>query len=792
MSLQTGLLLTSLILVCAVAWGESAARETGGPRRYYGKLLPVPFTDVTVEDEFWAPRLRINRERTLPHNLALCEETGRIRNFAQAAGLDDSPYQGHYFHDSDVYKVLEGAAYCLATNPDPALEAEVDRIVGLIAAAQQADGYLNTWHTIKEPEARWTDLRAKHELYTAGHLFEAAVAHYEATGKRSLLDVACGLADHIDGIFGPGKRHDVPGHEEIELALVKLWRVTGEGRYLRLARFFVDEHGRADTHELFGTYCQDHQPIREQTEAVGHCVRAMYLYCAVADLAALTGDEGYGRALEALWRDVERKMYVTGGIGVQGHGEGFAAPYFLPNDEAYCETCAAIGMALWNHRLALLRGEGRFADIVELELYNGALAGVSLDGTSFFYVNPLASRGTHHRQRWYGCACCPTNVVRFLAPLGGYIYARSAEGDGVWVLQYIGGTGKVPVGDGEVLVRQETRYPWDGQVRVTVEPRGAQRFPLHLRVPAWCEGATVAVNGRPVSDLAPADGFVTLDRAWKPGDVVELSLPMPVLRVRADPRVEDDRGRLALLRGPVIYCLEDCDNAQAAGGLALAKDTAVRAEPKPDLLGGVVVLRGRGRAGRITEAEDGSLAYEERAAELTAVPYYAWDNREPGQMVVWVPAELDARRDLSGLTVAVLARASASHCHPTDSVAALKDGVLPSRSIDHSIPRFTWWDHRGTTEWVQYDFDEPRTFAKAEVYWFDDTGRGQCRVPASWRVLWRDGDQWRPVQAAGAHGVERDQFNVVTFEPVTTDALRIEVQLQEGFSGGILEWRLPR
>lgn len=614
------------------------AVASASPVENRGRLAPVPFTAVTIENGFWEPWLEINREKTLPHNLDVCEETGRIRNFAQAAGLDPSPYEGHYFHDSDVYKVLEGAAYCLATRPDEELEARLDRIIDLIARAQQPDGYLNTWFTLKEPDQRWADIPVKHELYCAGHLFEAAVAHYEATGKRTLLDVACQFADHIDGIFGPGKRHAVPGHEEIELALIKLWRVTGEERYLRLAQFFVDEHGQASTHELYGTYCQDHRPIREQAEAVGHCVRAMYLYSAVADLAALTGDPGYREALEKLWQDVvTRKMYLTGGIGVQGHGEGFARPYFLPNYDAYAETCAAIGMAFWNHRLTLLFGEGRFADVVERVLYNGALSGVSLDGKKFFYVNPLASRGDHHRQPWYGCACCPTNVVRFLAALGGYLYAASADGTGAWIVHYVQGTGVVPLKDGKVKFTQTTRYPWEGEVKIAVEPEGMTEFAVHARIPGWCEGATVWVNGQRV-EAEPTDGFVQIQRAWQAGDVIELDLPMPVRQVASPPEVEENVGRLALQRGPVVYCLEDADHPVPVSRIALPRGAAFEAEFRPDLLGGVVVLRGEGVYRRFVET-DGGLRPETRSVPVTAIPYYAWDNREPGEMVVWVPTE---------------------------------------------------------------------------------------------------------------------------------------------------------
>ncbi len=755
------------------------------------KMTPVNFSDVTIQSGFWSPRMETNRTVSIPHNLDTCEETGRLDNFRHAGGVATiGPFRGHIFHDSDVYKVLEGVAYSLHTHPDPELAARLDEIVDNIRRSQEPDGYLNTWFSVKEPEKRWQNLQHAHELYCAGHMFEAAVAHYHATGKRTFLDVACKFADYIGTVFGPDKRHGVAGHPEIELALVKLWRATGEDRYLELARYLVEEHGNDEHRRLFGGYCQDHKPVREQDEPVGHAVRFLYFYSGVADLAAVDGDQGYIDTMERLWQFiVNKKMYVTGGVGVQGHGEGFARPYYLPNYNAYCETCASIGMVFWNHRLALLHGEGRFADLVERLLYNGAISGISLDGSKFFYVNPLASRGGHHRQPWYGCACCPTNVVRFIASLGQYVYGTMADGEGVCVLQYVGGTGTVPLKNGKVQLVQNTSYPWDGAVTIVVEPDVAEEFTVRLRVPGWCEDATVAVNGEDVN-ATPKDGFVSLRRAWKAGDTITQNFPMTVRQVASDPNVEENAGRLAIMRGPVVYCLEDTDNPCYVDQVAIPKDAKFETEFRSNLLGGVTVVKVKGRQQGVVETDDG-FRVESRDVDLTAIPYYAWDNREPGQMVVWVPAELPDAADPEGATVAIVAKTSSSHRCPRDSEFALNDNILPKNSIDHDIPRFTWWDHRGTTEWVGYEFEKPKTLSKAEIYWFDDTGRGQCRVPASWRLLWKDGDQWKPVEAASPYSVEKDKFNRVTFESVTATAIRLEVQLQESFSGGILEWRLP-
>ena len=756
------------------------------------KLEPVDFSKVTIQSDFWTPRQDINRRVSIPHNLDTCESTGRTDNFRHAAkAATRGKFRGHIFHDSDVFKVLEGVAYSLHTHPDPKLQARLEEIIGHIAKSQQPDGYLNTWFTVARPKERWKNLRHAHELYCAGHMFEAAVAHYRATGKKTFLDVACRYADCIDSVFGPGKRHGIAGHPEIELALIKLYRATGEERYRKLAHFFVEEHGNAKHRKLFGGYCQDHAPVREQTEPVGHAVRFLYFYSGVADLAALTGDQGYIDTMERLWQFIAtKKMYVTGGVGVQGHGEGFAKPYFLPNYQAYCETCASIGMVFWNHRLALLHGEGRFADLVERLLYNGAISGTALDGAKFFYVNPLASKGNHHRQPWYGCACCPTNVVRFVSALGDYVYGRMAGGEGVAVLQYVSGKGTVELKQGKVTLVQNTSYPWEGAVSIVVEPEGVGEFTVQVRIPAWCEGATVTLNGKKLN-VKPKDGFVSIRRAWTAGELIGLDLPMPVRRVKANPQVESQAGRQAILRGPVVYCLEDVDNPCRVDEVAIAPDAKLTPTFEGKLLGGVTVLRGKGMQRGVVETDDG-IRMASRAVDVTAIPYSTWDNRDPGRMVVWVPTELPKAADTAGATIAVVATASASHCHGADATSALNDNALPKSSNDHGVHRFTWWDHRGTKEWVAYEFAKPKTLSKAEVYWFDDTGRGQCRVPASWRLLWLDGKAWKPVQATSAYGVARDTLNRVAFKPVTTKAIRVEVQLQPNVSGGILEWRLPK
>jgi DUF1680 family protein len=785
-------LLSVVVIVLAVS-----ARPSSGDEPAHRKLKAVPFTEVQVRDSFWAPRLRTNREKSLPHNFKWCEDTGRFSNFAKAAGLVKGEFEGIYFNDSDVYKVLEGASYSLADHPDPVLDRMTDEVIAKIAAAQRKDGYLNTYYTLVEPGKEWTECGVKHELYCAGHLIEAAVAHYRATGKRTLLDVAIRYANYIDSLFGPGKRVDVCGHEEIELALVKLYEATGDERYLELSKFFLASRGNpANRKQLYGEYCQDHRPVAEQTEIVGHAVRAMYLYSGVADVAAYTGDEKLVAAMNKLWDDVVlHKMYITGGIGARHEGEAFGDPYELPNESAYCETCAAIGLALWSHRLNLLHADAQFADVLERVVYNGVLSGIGMDGEHYFYVNPLAADGNHHRQPFYPCACCPTNAVRFLPSLPGYVYATS--GDGIYVNLYVAGDGQIAFRDTPVSIRQVTEYPWDGQIKLTVSPKTPSTFDLHLRIPSWCAEAQLSVNGTPTESRPNQQGYVVLHREWKPGDTVDLRLRMDVQRIEAHPRVAADAGRVAIQRGPLVYCFEAVDNGGQVRNIMLQRDPKFEIEQRADLLGGVTVIRAQARGGR----------------QVTAIPYYAWDHRDPGAMLVWVRQDGKSREpqadepgwagrlyraiDAGTLgpsqppALSDLLTPSTSHCWSRDNVMAVLDGREPKNSSDQSLPRLTWWDHRGTAEWVQYDVDQPMTMRAMEVYWFDDEpGGGECRIPASWKLLYRAGDTWKEVPNASGFGTVKDQFNRTTFDPVTTNGLRLEVQLKPGFSGGILEWKI--
>jgi uncharacterized protein len=588
------------------------------------KLKAVPFTRVTIQDEFWRPRMLANQTATLRSCLDQCERTGRIANFAKAGGLMEGEHEGIYFNDSDVYKVLEGVAYSLMNEPNAELEAEADRIIDLIAAAQEEDGYLMTYFSLKDPGRKWTDME-KHEMYCGGHLMEAAVAYFHATGKRKFLDVACRLADHYDSLFGPEKRHWVEGHEEIELALVKLFETTGEERYLRLAQFLLEERGHGhgagmiwDRAEWGPAYCQDHLPVREQTEVVGHAVRAMYLYTGMADVAAITGNKEYMPALNSLWEHtVHRNMYITGGIGPSKHNEGFTEDYDMPNETAYCETCASIGMVFWNHRMNLLHKDGKYADVMERSMYNGALAGVSLSGDQYFYVNPLASQGNHHRVSWYDCSCCPTQLARFMPSIGNYIYATTE--DEVFVNLYVQGEGRVLLGDRDIRLIQKTAYPWNGSVEIKVDGDCSQPFAIKVRIPGWVKSYSLHVNGRSVEEM-PINGYVEIKREWKPVDTIELLFDMPVTMVKAHPKVKANEGKVALQRGPLVYCVEEADNNLGYDAVELARESAYSIRHREDLLEGVTVIRGTDTQGR----------------RFTAVPYYAWDNRQPGYMYVWI------------------------------------------------------------------------------------------------------------------------------------------------------------
>ncbi len=685
----------------AAAWLSADAFAAGAGKDY--PLTPVPFTAVRLADAFWLPRIETNRTMTIPFVFRRNEETGRVDNFRIAGGLAGGEYRGERYNDTDVYKALEGAAYTLMVRPDPALEREIDGLVATIAAAQEPDGYLFTPRTASPgklqpgigPE-RWSELAVSHELYNAGHMIEAAVAHFQATGKRTFLDVAVRNANLLVATFGPGGRGGFPGHQEVELALVKLSRVTGDERYLALAKEFLDRRGRGPAltqyppGSRFAIYnepeqIQAHRPVLEQDEAVGHAVRVSYMLTGMADVAALAGDEAYAAAARRLWDDVVgRKMYLTGGIGSRHDRERFGEAYELPNLTGYAETCASIGLVFWNHRMFLLTGEARYLDVLERAMYNGVLAGVSLDGTLFFYPNPLESDGAYRfnkgraeRAPWFGTACCPGNVTRFLPSVPGYIYATRE--DTLYVGLFVGGSAEVDLAGRKVVVRQETRYPWDGTVKLILEPERAGEFGVSIRIPGWAANrpvptdlyrylgtsdtaAVLKVNGRD-EPLDMDSGFARLRRVWKKGDEVEVVFPMVARRVVAHDAVKDDAGMAALERGPLVYCAEAPDNGGRALDIVLPDGAALASEFRPDLLNGLIVVTAdafistavTGRTAAPGKSRDAAGDEEDEAPpasgprpfppgalfphRLAAIPYYAWAHRGPGEMAVWLHRE---------------------------------------------------------------------------------------------------------------------------------------------------------
>jgi DUF1680 family protein len=806
----------------ALLWTGQATRAQSGvsPQRDY-PVKPVPFTSVHVTDGFWAPRIEINRAVTIPFAFAKDEETGRVDNFIRAAkALRGEPFENHKyppypFDDTDVYKVIEGASYTLSVHPDPKLEAYIDGLIEKVAAAQEKDGYLYTARTIDPAHPhpwsgneRWIlEGVNSHELYDLGHLYEAAAAHYQATGKRTLLDIALRTANLLDQTFGPGKRAIWPGHQIVEMGLAKLYRVTGDVRYLNMAKFMLDSRGPGNDEKGSGNpYVEAHQKVVDQTEAVtgGHAVRATYMYSGMADVAALTGDAAYVNALDKIWENVAgKKLHVTGGIGARAEGESFGADYELPNMSAYNETCAAVGNDYWNHRLFLLHADAKYIDVMERTLYNGLISGVSLDGKTFFYENPLEATGhaaKDQRSPWFGVACCPGNITRFMASVPGYVYAQ--RGDALWVNLYMASNAEIKLDNGRTLkVTQQTRYPWDGSVKISVDPDESAALTVHVRIPGWARNepvasdlysfaeksnipVTVSVNGK----LIPVKidkGYVALTRTWAKSDAIELNLPMPVRRVLANDHVAADRGRVALERGPIVFAAEWPDNPKGqVRNLVLARNASLTAEFQPSLLKGVEVVKSQVDA----LAYDASGKITKTKQAFTAIPYYAWANRGRGQMMVWFPETEANAKPAPYPTIATSAKVTASGGN-RKSPEAVKDGEDPPSS-DDPTSYFDWWPKKGSTEWVEYAFEKPATVSECQLYWFDDTGRGEVRVPASWRLLYKDGNDWKPVQNLEPYGAEKDRYNTVGFKPIATSALRLEVKMQSGFSAGIQEWKV--
>ena len=782
-------------------------------------IKEVPFTSVHLNDNFWSPRIETNRTVSIPSAFRECEKNGRFDNFAIAAGLKKGEHRGDFsFDDTDPYKIIEGASYSLSVHYDKQLDHYLDSVINIIARAQEPDGYLTTCVTNKCTRLsgwwgthKWDKINS-HELYNSGHLIESAIAHFRATGKRTFLDVAIRNADLVCKTFGPaeGQIHRPSGHPIVEMALCKLYKVTGTKKYLDMAKYFVEETGRGTDGHRLSEYSQDHKPILQQDEIVGHAVRAGYLYSGVADVASLTNDAAYFKALTRIWDNMAgKKLYITGGIGSRAEGEGFGPDYELNNMTAYCETCASIANVYWNYRMFLATGESKYYDVLERALYNGVISGVSLSGDKFFYDNPLESMGQHERQPWFGCACCPGNITRFMASVPYYMYAT--EGDDIFVNLYIQGKADIKTDHNSVQLTQTTAYPWDGNVTVTVNPDRKATFALRLRIPGWAQDApvptnlytfadkakpyTIKVNGTEVKATLK-DGYAYIERRWRKGDRVELDLPMDVRRVKANDNVVDDRGKLALERGPVMFCIEGKDQKDSTVfNKYIMENTPVSAQYDKTLLNGVMTLTGAAK-----EVEkDGTV----KDVDFKAIPYATWNNRGTDQMEVWIAQSPVAAVPTPEPTIASKARtmtiqapiqkdAPESASVETEAYGT-NDQWEPRNSADISKPYHYWWLKNGTEETLAYEFDKPYTVSNVQVYWLDfDQYDGNFRVPQSWKLYYKAGDQWKEVEQPSKYTVDKDKYNSVDFKPVTTTGLKIAAQLQQGESGGIIEWKVNK
>ena len=808
------ILLSLSFIICHLAFSIA---QTGYP------ITPVPFTSVKVTPgTFWGQRLEASRKVTIPLAFSKCEETGRYKNFDNAAAHLADPTKvfkvngvGYSFDDTDPYKTLEGAAYILQTYPDKKLEAYCDSVIDIIAKAQEPDGYLYTARTQNPADPhhwagdrRWVkEEDLSHELYNLGHMVEGAVAYWQATGKRKFLDIACRYADVACKEVGPnpGQMCVVPGHQIAEMAMARLYLATGQQRYLDFAKFLLDYRGKTT---IKTEYSQSHQPVIDQDEAVGHAVRAAYMYAGMADVAALTGDEGYIKAIDAIWDNiVTKKLYITGGIGATSSGEAFGKNYELPNMSAYCETCAAIGNVYVNYRLFLLHGDSKYYDVLERTLYNGLISGVSLEGNGFFYPNPLESMGQHQRQAWFGCACCPSNICRFIPSLPSYIYAvrkgekegRSKELSSVYVNLFLSNKSTLTVDGRKVVLSQTTDYPWNGDITVTVDKNAAGQFAMKIRIPGWVRNQavpsnlyqysdnkrpsyTIKVNGSVVGSIT-VDGYYTIDRKWKKDDKVQIHFDMEPRTVRANHKVEADRGMISVERGPLVYCAEHPDNKFDIMGVL------VNQEPKFTLgkgeIAGIPIQTLITDAQTLNFNKQGRLETQDQP--LTLIPYYAWCHRGSGKMRVWLPQDLNATNPSQPATLASESKVSSGSKVP--AISSINDRLVPKDENDRSMPYTHWWPKQGTTEWLGYEFPQQSTVQSCTVYWFDDGPWGGCRVPKSWRILYLDAQgQWQPVSGADRYPTDKGAACTVNFDPVSTKALRLEVVLPDDNSAGLFEW----
>ena len=767
-------------------------------------IQPVPFTRVHVNDDFWEPKMEVNATVTIPYVLAQCRANGRVDNFLRAGRLLNGDKLSEFpFDDTDIYKVIEGVSYAMQVKKNAQLERSVDTLISIIGAAQEKDGYLYTFRTVnaKKPHEwigskRWENEEIlSHELYDAGHLYEAAVAHYQATGKRTLLNIALKNADLLVRTFGYGKEEKYPGHQIVEIGLAKLYRVTGNKKYLDLAKFFLDIRGPKGE-----AYNQADKRVVDQHEAEGHAVRAAYMYTGMADVAALTGNEQYLHTIDDIWNDVAgKKLYITGGIGATNAGEAFGDPYQLPNMSAYAETCAAIANVYWNSRMFLLHGDSKYIDVLERTLYNGLLSGVSLNGNRFFYPNPLAAMNQYQRSAWFSCACCISNMARFLPSVPGYVYAHNKND--LYVNLYMSNASDIVLDNGKLNIIETTNYPWNGKIDIIIDPEKRMDFTIRLRIPGWAQDkplasslytftdkqsnpVNISINGKAFT-YQTEKGYAVISRKWKKGDKVTMELPMPTRKVIANQLVKDDRDRFAFERGPIVYCLEGPDNKDSlVQNITINKQALAVADFKPGLLRGVEVITAEGKS---TKRQLNSDVLLETDQHVTAIPYYAWANRGPSEMTVWIPYEASASRPQPAPTIASTSKVSGS-VNNKRMLHALNDQYDPQDSKDSSFPYLHWWPKQNTTEFVQYDFDTVHTVSESKVYWYDDGPWGGCRIPAAYKLYYKKDGEWVSVKNTIPYEITKDKYNILTFEAVSTTALKLEVQLPSDNSAGIHEW----
>ncbi len=792
-------------------------------------ITPVPFTSVKVEsNSFWGQRLEASRVVTIPLAFSKCESEGRYTNFSNAAEHMKDPSKvfkvdgvGYSFDDTDPYKTIEGASYILQTYPDKELKSYIDSVLDVIASAQEPDGYLYTARTQNPSDphhwagdTRWSKVEdLSHEFYNLGHMVEGAVAHYQATGSRKFLDIAIRYADCVIREVGdkPGQACVVPGHQIAEMALCRLYLVTGDRKYLDQAKFFLDYRGKTT---IKTEYSQSHKPVVEQDEAVGHAVRATYMYAGMADVAALTGDSAYINAIDAIWDNiVNKKLYITGGIGATASGEAFGPNYYLPNMSAYCETCAAIGNVYVNHRLFLLHGESKYYDVLERSLYNGLISGVSLDGGKFFYPNPLESMGQHQRQAWFGCACCPSNISRFVPSLPGYVYA--VKDRAVYVNLFLSNTSSLSVAGKKVALTQTTGYPYCGDINIKVDRNSCGQFDLKIRIPGWLTsrplpgelysysdnkrlGYSIKVNGTEAEGTVTEDGYFTIPRKWKKGDEVAIHFDMEPRTVRASEKVEADRGMVSIERGPIVYCAEWPDNKFDIKSVLINQNPEFTLEQRS--LDAFIPEASKAKLNTYktqnittltTDAQ--TLAFDKQGklttqeVKLTLIPYYAWCHRGNGDMKVWIPQDLKATTPAAPATLASLSKINSSMRIP--ALQSIADRLVPKDGNDRSMPYTHWWPKNNATEWISYTFPEEATVQSCTVYWFDDQPWGGCRVPDSWKIYYRDAaGEWQPVEEPDSYPVGKGEPCTVNFKPVKTTALKLEVTMNHRLSAGVFEW----